>query len=337
MARGADDVVAAGPRDRRIVMVGLRTSPEVRALLDDALSFVADVVFLEDEQKSRASAADVLISWDPWRELGGEGVAALDHVRLIQLVSAGADHVRFGDLPPEVIVASNPGAYAEAMAEHSLGMILALAKRLRQRHEQLSRGEFDQRSHSRMLRGATCVILGYGGIGKATARLLRPLEVRIIAVNSTGRTDDEVEQAVRLDGLDDVLQRADVVLIALPLTRHTRGLIGARELELMKPDAMLVNVARGAIVQEEALFRHLEHHPEFMAGIDAWWDEPHRGQSFKTNFPFFDIPNVLGSPHNSALVPGLDVAAVRLAAENVRRFLGGEEIRGVVRREDYPV
>ena len=322
------------------VTVGLRTSKEVRAVIEEALSPAVKLVFLKETAETERGAppdTEVLISWNPWRELGESGVAELRQLRLIQLVSAGADHVRFGELPQDVIVASNPGAYAEAMAEHVVGMALALAKRLPPRHAQMARGEFDQRSRSRMLKGATCAILGFGGIGRATARLFRPFGARVAALNSSGQTDEELEFIGTLRDLDEVLQTADVVVIALPLTRETRGLIGTRELELMKSDAILVNVARGAIVQEEALYRHLQGHPEFMAGIDAWWDEPHDGEPFRTNFPFFELPNVLGSPHNSALVPGFEVAAIKRAVDNVQRFLRGEPIRGVVRREDYPV
>ncbi len=186
------------------------------------------------------------------------------------------------------------------------------------------------------MKGAVCAILGFGGIGKATARLLRPFGTEIVAVNSTGRTDEPVKFAGTLAELDEVLRMSDVVVIALPLTQETRGLIGRRELELMKADAILINVARGAIVDEEALYHHLQTHPDFMAGIDTRWDEPRGREPFKTNHPFFELPNLLGSPHNSALVPGMELFATRLAVNNVERYLRDDAVRGVVRREDYP-
>ena len=101
-----------------------------------------------------------------------------------------------------------------------------------------------------------------------------------------------------------MLAAADVLVIALPLTTATRGLVGARELGLMKPAAILVNVSRAAIVDEGTLYRHLRENPQFCAGIDAWWHEPGAGTGFSTGYPFFDLPNLIGSPHNSGIVPG---------------------------------
>jgi phosphoglycerate dehydrogenase-like enzyme len=241
---------------------------------------------------------------------------------------------RFDQLPPRAVIASNVGAYAEPMAEHSLAMSLALLKRLPEGHAKLAAGVWDQSTPSRWVRGAVCGILGFGGIGKATGRLMRALGVRVHAINTSGRTDEPVDFVGTLDDLDAVLAAADVLVIALPLSRRTSGLIGARELGLMKPRAVLVNVARGRIVDQAALYEHLRAHPEFSAGIDAWWVEPFGSGEFRVEHPFFGLPNLLGSPHNSALVPGILDEATRRAAANVLRFVRGEPVTGVVRAED---
>jgi phosphoglycerate dehydrogenase-like enzyme len=122
------------------------------------------------------------------------------------------------------------------------------------------------------------------------------------------------------------------VVISIPLTAETEGLIGKRELELMKNDAILINVARGPIIKEKDLYEHLKSHPDFSAGIDAWWIEPFKFGQFKINYPFFELPNLIGSPHNSAIVENIMIEGASKAAENVKRFLNNEEIKGVVNK-----
>ena len=103
----------------------------------------------------------------------------------------------------------------------------------------------------------------------------------------------------------------------------------------MKPDAILVNVARGAILDEEALYNHVKSHPTFLVGIDAWWTEPFLYGQFRMEYPFLELPNVLGSPHNSGMVSNVLLGAAQQAAENVKHLLKGEKVIGIARREDY--
>jgi len=221
------------------------------------------------------------------------------------------------------------------MSEHVLAMTLSLAKHLPQRHAALAAGRYDKWLPALVLDGSVCGILGFGGVGAATARLMRAFGARIHAVNRTGRTSETVEFVGTLADLDQVLAAADVLVVSLPLTLVTRGLLGRRELSLMKPAAILVNVARGAIIDQRALYEHLSTHPQFSAGIDTWWDEPAGEGPFRTDYPFLGLPNVLGSPHNSSIVPGTMLAAARVAAQNVRRYVRGEAVTGVIRRADY--
>lgn len=311
-----------------------------RPAFDQALGEGVQVDILADlgdaERLEALRSAEALLLWNWARELRGpEEREAIGSVRFIQLISAGADHIPFDEVPNGAILASNVGAYAEPMAEHTLAMILSLAKKLPQNHAAMARGEWNQFALNRSVKGSKAVILGFGGIGKAVAQLLRPLGVEILAVNTSGATDEEVAFVGTLDHLDQVLAQADVIVVALPLTHATRGLIGREQLERMKADAILVNVARGAILDEAAFFDHLQRNPEFQAGIDAWWHEPLGAGEFRLDHPFFDLPNVLGSPHNSGLVPGILQTAAEKALQNVRRYLDGEDVRGVIDPADY--
>ncbi len=310
----------------------------MRAALERTLAGVAQLTYLPeldaDRRRAALAQAHAVLAWSIGEELGEE-LRELRAGTLLQLLSAGVDHVPFALLPDRVSVASNAGAYAEPMAEHVLALALALAKRLPQNHAALRRGAFDQETPTRAIRGALVGILGFGGIGQASARLFRALGARVFAINRSGRTAERVERIGTLAELDAVLAAADIVVIALPLTRATEGLIGARELALMKPDAIIINVARGAIIDEDALYERLRRTPSFQAGIDAWWQEPRRQGSFATRHPFLELPNVLGSPHNSAMTPGTLEEASRRAAENIARHLRGEEVRNLVDPAEY--
>jgi phosphoglycerate dehydrogenase-like enzyme len=309
-----------------------------RTLLESLFGDAAEVRLLAGapaEARRRAfESADVVFAWN-WRREVDPGEARGLPARFVQMLSAGVDHLPFDELPAGALVASNAGAYAEPMAEHAVAMALALMKRLPQNHALLAHGEWNQHAPNRSVDGAVCGILGFGGIGRATARLLRALGARIHAVNTTGCTSEPVDFVGTLADLDPVLAASDVLVVALPLTRATRRLIGARELQLMKPDAVLVNIARAAIVDEAALYEHLRAQPDFSAGIDVWWVEPFSAGAFRVDHPFFELPNVLGSPHNSAQVPGVMDEATRRAAENIVRFLRGGDVAGLVQAEDY--
>ncbi|HWG64174.1 MAG TPA: 2-hydroxyacid dehydrogenase [Streptosporangiaceae bacterium] len=323
----------------RLVAVSYPVEPDFTAINSDVLGDVATLSFLsqlpEGERADALREAEVLLGWSLRRELPAGALDDAPELRFIQLLSAGVDNVDFAEIPAQAMLAGNVGAYAAPIAEHVMAMTLSLAKHLPAEHAAMASGRFDHNASSRTLDGAVCAIVGFGGIGKATARLMRPFGARIHALNSNGKTSEPVEFAGSLADLDQVLAAADVLVIAIPLTAATRGLIGGRELELMKPGAILINVARGAIVDEQALYDHLRANPDFSAGIDAWWDEPSQGTEFHPRYPFLELPNLVGSPHNSGNVPGILHFAVRKAAENVRRYLLGEPAAGVVHREDY--
>ena len=158
--------------------------------------------------------------------------------------------------------------------------------------------------------------------------------IRIHAINRLGATDEKVDWIGTPDRLDELLAAADVLIISTPLTRATQGAIGKRELSLMKEDAILINLARGEITDGDALYEHVKAKPRFTACLDAWWVEPVRHGEFRINRPFLQLPNVIGSPHNSASVADSSEVGLRHALANCRRALMGETPLHVVRPDE---
>ncbi len=318
------------------VVVTFNPQPGVREVLDVDLSDLAKICYLaevaECDRLKILSAADVVFAWDLAYELTSSAeFDALHAAKLIQILSAGVDGLPFGQLPPGVLVASNASAWAEPIAEHVLAMTLALAKRLPERHSDLQRGRFTQQIPNREIRGSVVGIVGFGGIGLATGKLFRAFGSSIHAITRTGCSDD-ADWAGTLKDLDALLAVADVVVLSIPLNRATRDLIGQRELSLMKPDAILINVARAHIIDEDALFQHLRRNPEFSTGLDVWWQEWRPEFSRR---PLLELPNVLGSPHVSANTHGSMLAAMRHATANIRRALRNETVHHLADRRDY--
>lgn len=319
--------------NRPEVLVGLDAS--TRPVVSRALAGLADVAYLADlDRPARADAlrrCEAFLALRPHVEIAPGEWPAAPPWRFVQLLSAGADHIDFKGFPPGCTVACNAGGFSEAMAEHVLAMALALTKKLRANHLALRAGVFNQFEDTGTLRGKTCGILGYGGIGRETARLMRLLGMRIHALNTSGRGDDGVDFMAGPDQLETFLRGVDVLVVCLPLTRSTQGLLGAEQLSWLKPDVTIINVARGEIIDESALYDFLSTHPGASAGIDAWWVEPFRHGEFRMDRPFLDLPNVIGSPHNSPRVPGGGQVALERACENLARWLRGEPPRGVLR------
>jgi phosphoglycerate dehydrogenase-like enzyme len=289
----------------------------------------------ENGRKSLIEEADVILATNFRRDIREEELPLLKKTKLIQITLAGADIIPYGKLRPDIVICSNGGAYSDPIAEHSIGMMLALARNFLPLHHGLSEGAFDQKTPHKMLGGSTLGIIGFGGIGKKTAEIARGFGMKILAINSTGKTDRDVDFIGTLSDLDKLLRESDFLLLTIGLNKRTRNLIGERELRLMKPDAVLINVARGDLIDEKSLYEHLKANPQFKAGIEAWWIEPFNHPKFEVHYPFFELDNLLGSPHNSYLTEGIYLRALDAALDNLLRFAKGEPLRNVQRREDY--
>ncbi len=313
-----------------------RQKQAIHAVLDK----IAEINYLpelaEPERISVLETVDVILA-NSWAhtEITAQETRHLQKVRLIQLMFAGADKVPFESIPPGITLASNVGAFAEPLAEHVLAMTLCLAKSILLRHLELANGRFNQSENNRKLSGGICGIIGMGGNGAAIARLMHAVGMQVHGINRSGTSPVPLNFVGKLDDLDTLLARSDVLVLTVPLNRATIDLIGQRELQIMKRNAILINVARGKVIDQEALYEHLKATPTFGAGIDTWWSEPGSPDGFKLDYPFFELPNLIGSPHNADDVPGAMAAASKIAAENIVRFLEKKKIRGKINRSDY--
>lgn len=322
------------------ILVTYDPGKEEREIYREVLEDLAQVCFLKNESGSRRikllKAAEIVVALSfSQNEIRSEEIPLLQNTRFLQLIYAGADKIPFEHIPDGIILAGNVGAFAGPIAEHVLALTLALAKNLVAKNKLLQAGRFDRTGLNQEIRGGICGIVGFGGNGQKIAGTMQAMGMQIYAVNRSGQTDFPVDFIGTVDDLRKVLPVSDVVVLSAPLTRATRDMIGKKELEWMKADAILINVGRGEVINQKALYEHLKSHPEFRAGIDTWWSEPAEPEPFKLEYPFFELPNIIGSPHCADHVPGAMSRATRSALENVRNFLLGQKLRGVLNRTDY--
>jgi len=325
---------------KKNILVTYTPGEEEKDIYREVLEDIANVHYLADktgnERIELLNGAEVVIALSfSQKEIDPTEISRLENMRFVQLIYAGADNIPFARISADITLASNAGAFAEPIAEHVLALTLALAKNLFPKYKLLCEGRFDRSGFNRNLRDGICGIIGFGGNGQKIAEIMRAMGMKVYGLNRSGKTEAAVDFMGTVTDMKKVLQAADVVVVTPPLTRETRNLMGKKELTWMKPDAILINVGRGDVINQQALYAHLESNPDFRAGIDTWWSEPTGSEAFNLDYPFFDLPNIIGSPHVADHVPDSMPYATRIALENVRNFLMGNDIRGVLNRKDY--
>ncbi len=296
-------------------------------------------VFLEDVPADKRDAAwataDVVVSMGFPREFPADFRQKARKLRMIQSLVAGVDHLPFERFPPAAIVCGNAGAYNVSVAEHAMALLLAAAKDIPRRTDEIRRGIFDQGVMNKGLAGSTVLILGIGGIGSEVARRCKAFDMRVIGISRSRVSRGVTDEVGTLDDLPRYVPQADVVVLALPLTRSTEGLVDRRFLARMKDDAILVNIARGKLIVEDDLFDHLKAHPSFRAALDTWWTYLAFKEGRPFHRPFQDLPNIVMTPHVASAVPGQRARALEAAMDNVLRFLRGEKPRNVIDPSEY--
>ncbi len=295
------------------------------------LEELGEVVVLEDadEEELRRHVRDA----DAWVVRSGtrvtrELIEEAENLKVIARAGVGVDNIDVEAATERgIIVVNAPESSSISVAEHTMGLMLALARRIPQADRSVRRGEWErQRFIGVELAGKVLGIIGLGRIGRQVAKRARAFEMEVIAFDPYISEEVAEELGVELvEDLDELLRRADVVTIHVPLTEETRGMIGERELKLMKESAFLINCARGEVVDEEALVRALKEGWIAGAALDVFAEEP-PGE----DHPLYELDNVVLTPHIGGSTSEAQRAAGLIVAREIERVLKGEIPENVV-------
>jgi phosphoglycerate dehydrogenase-like enzyme len=262
-----------------------------------------------------------------------------ERLRLIQLPGAGFDAVDFDAVPPSAAVC-NVYEHEIGIAEFLLLAMLEWEIRLARMDADLRRGHWtgsfvaDAPLHGELF-GKTVGFVGYGRIARETARRLKSFGVRTLACTRTpSRGDGHVDAIAGMDGLHAMLARADFAVVTCPLSDQTRGLVDAAALDALGPGGVLLNVARGAVVDEDALWEAASGGRIAGAVIDTWYEYPPPGsdKGHPSKHPFAALDNVIMSPHASGWSAGLLDRRWAVMSENLERLARGDELLNVLKR-----
>lgn len=305
----------------------------------------ADIYWLPEMDEAEVARVlpqiDAVYSHGWPKALDAAKVSTMKSLRLYQAGNAGVNGVRFDLLDKRVVVCSNAGSYSDEVGEFVIGLMLATGKSIVKFDRQLRTGAYSHQKLDELgrqvafFKGKTIGIVGYGGIGRSTARLAKPFGMKVLAFGRHPVHDRWVEQVEGRSGLVRLLRESDVVVLALPLTKVTRGMIGRKELAAMKPDAILVNVARGDVVQKQAIYDHLVKNPGFAYATDVWWPDKDGVETFSPDLPFLELENFIGTPHASGPSAIITGRVGKGVVENLTRYFTGQPLKNVVDRSEY--
>ena len=279
-----------------------------------------------------APDATVIFNWSLIGDLQREVFRMCPNVEWVHSRSAGLDGLLFPELVESPARLTNgSGVYSESLGEFVVGAILYFAKDLRRMIRNQAAGAWEPFDIVEV-HGQTVGIVGYGDIGRAVATRVRALGMRVLGVKRHGppaRNDDPLaERIYGPEGLIEMISRSDYVVVAAPLTPETVGLIGEPEIAAMKPDAVLINVGRGPVIEEAALVKALSEKRIKGAALDVFVIEP-----LPEGHPFYKLENVLLSPHCADHTPDWLDQAMRFFLAQFEQFRKGEPLRNVVDKQ----
>ena len=285
-----------------------------------------------DRVTEEIADADIAISWS----LRGEQIKAARKLRWIHSTAAAVHQLMTPELRSSDIVVTNArDVHGPVVAEHAIALAFALAKRLPQAVKYQQQKHWAQHDlwnaqpRPRELNGATMTIVGLGGIGKPLARLAKSLGMRVVGVcEHPARGSDIADAFYGYDELEQALREGDFIVLAVPVTPKTHHLMNAARLAHLKPDAYLINVGRGVLIDEDALVNALQARSFAGSALDVTTQEPLPSES-----PLWRMENVLITPHIAGLTERMWERHYAHYTENLRRYLAGEPLLWVVDKE----
>ncbi len=274
------------------------------------------------------SNAEVLFGWG----LSAENFSAARRLRWVQATAAGVQRLLFPAMvESEVTLTNARGLLATPIAEHVLAVILGFARKLHLARDAQKLGRWEQETlwgrppALRELGDSTLGLIGVGSIGRAVARRARALGMTVIGLRRRAEPASELDELLPAERLLELLGRSHYVVLSVPSTPATTGLIGEHELAAMREDSVLVNVGRGDVVDEATLLGALERGRPAGAALDVFAEEPLPASS-----PFYRLPQVWVTPHLAGATPHYWPRVIELFRDNLTRYLDGRPLRNVV-------
>jgi len=306
-------------------------SPELALLeaLPDTTTIAVGV--MAEAFDRTAPQADVILIGEGGAQLFEQVWRMACRVRWVHTLSAGLDGLLFHDLVESPVPLTNArGVFSDALAEFAIGAVFFFARDFRRLLRSQTAGIWDPFDIVEV-RGRTLGLVGYGDIGRAVASRARALGMHVLAMRRRPELSQEDHEVARVFGTDQKLElfrQSDYVVAVVPLTPQTRGMIGESEFAAMKPDAVLINIGRGPVVDEAALIRVLEQKRIRGAALDVFETEP-----LPAGHRFYRMDNVLLSPHSADNTRGWKERTMRVFLENFDRFRRGELLVNVVNKK----
>ena len=288
-----------------------------------------------DRVPEEITDTSVFIGWS----LRPEQFVAAKKLRWIHSPAAAVHQLMFPALiQSSVVLTNSTGIHGPVVAEHAIAVLLAMAKRLPQAMQYQARRQWSQdllwheRPRPREVADATVAVVGMGGIGREFTARAKALGMKVLAVRENpGKGADGADAVFSSTQIDEVLPQADYVLLCTPVTPATTGIINAARLGKMKPDAYLINVGRGPLIDDAALLQALKDRRIGGAALDVFVEEP-----LPSDSPFWSLDNLLITPHTAAVTDRLWDRHYRLIVDNMKLFLAGERLLNEVdKRRGY--